>query len=147
VREAEEDASDYHVLAPLVGFTYTSPMPWTYNQSTGILTDPAGHVVGTGYSGHGAGVNNPTLQNQRDVGPIPQGSYTIGPAYHDSHRGPNAMRLTPVNGTRTFGRDGFLIHADNRHQNHTASEGCIILRPALRDRIAHSADRTINVTR
>ena len=87
------------------------------------------------------------MQGQPNMGPTPQGTYTIGRAYADAHRGQNTMRLTPTNGTQTFGRSGFLIHADNRHHNHTASEGCIVLNPQLRDRIAHSTDRTIQVIR
>ncbi len=53
------------------------------------------------------------------------------------------MRLAPVPGTQTFGRDGFLIHGDNRR--HDASQGCIILDRAARDRIGNSADTRLNV--
>jgi hypothetical protein len=121
-------------------------MPWTYNQTTGNLTDPTGRLVGSGYSGVGRGLNNPAMQNQQNTGPVPQGAYTVGHAFHDPHRGPNAMRLAPNPGTQTQGRSGFMIHADNRHHNHTASEGCIILAPQLRDEVARSTDRTLNVT-
>ncbi|WP_162631681.1 hypothetical protein [Burkholderia sp. JP2-270] len=39
-------------------------MPWQYSQGTGQLTQGTGPVVGRGYSGHGAGQNNPQIQNQ-----------------------------------------------------------------------------------
>ncbi len=121
-------------------------MPWTYSQSTGTVTNPEGRNVGSGYSGSGVGLNNPSMQTIENVGPIPQGSYTIGRAFTDPHRGPEAMRLTPNAGTRTPGRDGgFMIHADNRQHNNTASEGCIILAPGIRDQIGSSLDRTLNV--
>ncbi len=53
------------------------------------------------------------------------------------------MRLTPVPGTQTFGRDGFLIHGDNRR--HDASQGCIVLDRTARNRIATSGDTRLNV--
>jgi hypothetical protein len=46
-------------------------MSWTYKQSTGEL-DHNGAAIGAGYSGHGAGLNNPAMQNVHDVGPIPR---------------------------------------------------------------------------
>jgi hypothetical protein len=49
-------------------------MPWTYSESTGALTNPTGVVAGTGYSGCGAGYNNPAAQGTDNVGPIPQGT-------------------------------------------------------------------------
>jgi hypothetical protein len=55
-------------------------MPWSYSQSTAALFLD-GALIGAGYSGNSAGLNNPDLQNDPDVGPIPQGSYTIGPAF------------------------------------------------------------------
>ena len=117
-------------------------MPWTYSQSTGTLTGPAGQVA-TGYSGTGAGRNAPAMQATRNIGPIPQGAYTVGTPHDTSTHGPHVMRLAPVPGTQTFGRDGFLIHGDNRR--HDASQGCIILDRAARDRIGNSADTRLNV--
>ena len=39
---------------------------YTYHQSTGVL-DHNGAPLLTGYAGHGAGVNNPAMQDQRDI--------------------------------------------------------------------------------
>lgn len=119
-------------------------MPWAYSQTSGSMTFN-GAGVATGYSGNGAGLNNPALQNDPDVGPIPQGNYTIGAAHADPEKGPVVMALTPDPANQMFGRDGFLIHGDNPEMNHTASKGCIILARPFRQQIAASADRVLIV--
>lgn len=100
---------------------------YVYSQSSGRLTWD-GALIGTGYSGKGAGLNNPAMQTIRNIGPIPQGLYDItGPFYTDSH-GPYVFRLTPLGDTDTFTRSAFLIHGDEIEHvgEHLASEGCII---------------------
>ncbi|MPW09303.1 hypothetical protein GCT19_27215 [Paraburkholderia sp. CNPSo 3155] len=47
-------------------------MTWTHSQSSGTLSRD-GSLVARGYSGHGAGKNNPVMQAVRSVGPIPEG--------------------------------------------------------------------------
>lgn len=116
---------------------------WTYTQKTGELL-LNGTFQGTGYSGTGIGRNNPDAQQIPFTGCTPQGRYTIGSPYTDGTKGPCVMRLTPTVNTDTFGRDGFLIHGDNAR--HDASEGCIILGPAIRNLIAHSGDHDLTVT-
>lgn len=116
---------------------------WTYAQSTGELLKD-GEFQGTGYSGAGEGRNNPAMQAVPMVGPIPQGVYTIGPAYKDPHLGPVVMHLDPQPGTDDLGRSLFRIHGDNAR--HDASEGCVIIGPAIRAEIAASADRDLTVT-
>lgn len=117
---------------------------WTYEQSSGdLLFD--GRLIATGYSGHGAGVNDPALQGVKDVGPLPQGKYTIGPAVQDPQTGPVSMHLIPDAANEMYGRGSFLIHGDNEACDHTASEGCIILPREVRERIAGSGDRTLQV--
>jgi hypothetical protein len=118
-------------------------MPWTYHQRTGRLVRN-GHVVATGYSGHGHGINNPNLEQMRNVGPIPRGRYMIGAPYNSAGHGPHVMALTP-NGHAAHGRDNFLIHGDNGAGNRSASEGCIILGPDARRRISSSGDNVLNV--
>ena len=117
---------------------------WTYSQSTGELTHDGQHVA-TGYSGAGPGRNNPDMQASQGQGPIPQGSYTIGSARQGRHTGPATMNLDPQPGTQTFGRDLFRVHGDSVAHPGTASEGCVILPRNVRDRLAHSADRTLRV--
>jgi hypothetical protein len=54
------------------------------------------------------------------------------------------MNLDPLPGTDMFGRSLFRIHGDN--SAHNASHGCIILSRKLRDQIAASQDRLLDVT-
>jgi len=101
--------------------------------------------AGTIPSGPGEGKNNPDLEYIHDVGPIPKGVYGIGPPHDTPTHGPHALALTPEPGTNTFGRDGFLIHGDSVQNPGTASHGCIILPRTVRDQIAASGDRQIQV--
>ena len=119
-------------------------MTWVYEQTSGKLSQN-GEVVGVGYSGIADGLDNPAEQNIADIGPIPVGTYDIGPAFTHPQCGPVAMRLTPQVGTNTFGRDGFLIHGDNTDMNHTASHGCVILPRIVRAAIDASDDRVFEV--
>lgn len=116
---------------------------WTYSQPTGELNHD-GVFVGTGYSGTGVGRNNPAMQDVPNVGPIPQGVYSIGTERADPRLGPCIMPLSPASVTAAFGRSGFFIHGNNRADN--ASHGCIILGPAIRQQIASSPDRDLSVT-
>ena len=136
-------------------------LDWVYSQSTGTLSHynmsfqsppttlqstpngPNPNYVGSGYSGHGSGLNNPQMQNVPNTGPIPQGTYGIGSGHYSPTTGPNTMNLTPLSGTNTFGRDLFRIHGDNAAQNHTASEGCIVASPAVRNQVNNSNDHKL----
>lgn len=108
---------------------------WTYTQANGDL-DHDGVYEGRGYSGRGDGVNNPSMQNVYQTGPIPRGVWTIGAARNDPHLGPEVFPLTPAPQTNHFGRGGFFIHGDNSLMNDTGSEGCIVLGRSVRDAIA-----------
>lgn len=120
-------------------------MAWTYSQSTGELKHDGVVVNRHGYSGAGSGKNNPAMQSVANVGPIPQGTYTIGAARANMSRGRWTMPLLPNSGTNTFGRTGLLIHADSIHHPGEASTGCIILPPPVRHNIATSTDRKLEV--
>lgn len=117
---------------------------WTYHQATGELFRD-GELVATGYSGQAEGKNNPALQAVAGVGPIPQGRYRIGARFQHAKKGPVCMRLAPCEGTDACGRGGFLIHGDSRKAPGTASRGCIILPRAIRESIAASKDRDLEV--
>lgn len=119
-------------------------MPWTYHQRSGAFHDPMGTLMFNGYSGHGEGVNNPALETKPNVGPIPKGLWTIGPAFAHQVLGPVSMRLAMQRGS-TFGRTAFLIHGDNGRNDRSASEGCIILPRLIRERVAASQDRALLV--
>jgi hypothetical protein len=121
---------------------------WEYSQSSGNLLDPSGIVIGVGYSGNGADLNNPAGQGDIGHGPCPQGSWTIGPFFDDpGGKGPIVAHLSPCPGNDMDGRaGGFMIHGDNGAMNHTASDGCIVLARDLRQAIASSGDTQLLVT-
>jgi Protein of unknown function (DUF2778) len=114
-----------------------------------VMPDGTKATAGTGYSGQGAGLNNPAAQDKPNVGPIPQGNWHIGDQRDNvtgiGHQLPASMRLDPLKGTDTHGRDGFLIHGDNAAGNHTASNGCIILARPIRNQIGKSGDNLLTV--
>jgi hypothetical protein len=119
----------------------------TYRQTTGLWDDPAGKTLGSGYSGHPPYVNDPTAQAMPDFGPIPQGAYTIGPAFDHPTKGPCVMTLTPHADTNTFERSGFLIHGDSVEfpGAEEASLGCIIMAKTIREAINGSSDHQLQV--
>jgi RHS repeat-associated protein len=127
---------------------------WIYHQSSGVMqhVSDAGNVDATingGYSGHGPGVNNPAMQDVSGIGPLPTGNYSIRPMQNNTTGSGvllrSSMRLTPDPTNDMFDRAGFLIHGDNSRNNHSASEGCIILNLAARNQIAHSDDHCLQV--
>lgn len=127
---------------------------WIYSQGLGTLyrklfpgAEPT--VEGQGYSGVGAGLNNPAAQCLEKLGPLPRGSYTIGPPKN----GPTdySLPLVPSIGNDMCNppRDNFLIHGDRNQEPprapNVASEGCIILSPVVRRKIWESGDRELLV--
>ncbi len=61
------------------------------------------------------------------------------------HAGAYTMRLLPINGTHTFGRDGFMIHGDSIAHPGQASNGCVIERMSIRSQIWGSGDHILRV--
>jgi Protein of unknown function (DUF2778) len=118
---------------------------WTYSQSTGAMVDPRGQAAGRGYSGLGDAKNQPGEERVKDHGPIPRGLWRIGATHTVIGLGALVMALTPEAGTETFGRSGFLIHADSIQHPGCASHGCIVLPNALRAAIGASPDRQLQV--
>ena len=118
---------------------------WTYAQGTGKLQHDGTHVA-TGYSGAGPGKNNPQMESVPNVGPIPQGDWTIvGPPVNTEEHGPYILRLQPDERTETFGRSGFLMHGDSKESPGTASHGCVILPRPVREQVWESGDRDLQV--
>jgi len=138
---------------------YTDPFGFTchctYHQKSGAFEctpDDGGQPFSAnGYSGHGPGLNNPSQQGTKYYpgvpgsygGPIPVGTYGIGPP--TTLIGPVTIPLTPLPGTKMFGRNGFYIHGDNSARNNSASEGCIVLPPGPRKKIAGCGGGTLQV--
>lgn len=125
------------------------PLTCTYNNSTGrlVCTNASGTTVvdQTGYSGTGAGRNNPAMANVPNVGPIPEGGYSVGTGHAGGHTGPQTLNVDADAGTNTHGRDAFRIHGDNAR--HDASEGCIIMPRNVRDTISNAGGAHLTVTR
>lgn len=118
---------------------------WQYSQWLKVLSQN-GLCIGSGYAGHGVGKDKPEYEAVRNVGPIPSGRYKIGIPYTHPRLGPLVMNLTPV-GHNARGRTDFRIHGDNSRRPGEASEGCIVLGPELRRKIAQSRDYDLEVTR
>lgn len=116
-------------------------MPWVYGQSNGRLSYNGRFVV-RGYSGHGAGRNNASMERVRDVGPIPRGRYRIGRPYRSPRTGRHAMDLKPI-GHDAHGRSNFQIHGDKVTGD--ASTGCVVLPFSIRKRISSSRADTLIV--
>lgn len=117
---------------------------WTYEQATGrLLCD--GVEVAVGYSGRGAGKNNPAMEDVHHVGPIPRGVWVFGDAVDTETHGPRVLRLKPGEETDTFGRSGFLIHGDNPAHPGESSYGCIVLERKARWALHCSGVRLLEV--
>jgi hypothetical protein len=110
---------------------------WTYEQGTGKLSHD-GIEAWLGYAGRGDGLNNPAMENVKNIGPLPRGFYTIGMPYAHEHLGPVCMNLEPDGKNQMFGRGDFRIHADNFANNKSASEGCIVMPLAVRIKTAEA---------
>lgn len=117
---------------------------WVYEQSTGRLS-LNGNLAGTGYSGNGAGKNNPQMQSVANVGPIPCGVYAIGAPFNSIKHGPFAMPLSPDPTNAMFKRSGFMLHGDSIEHPGCASEGCIIMPLGVRHAVWDSGDRGLTV--
>ena len=114
-----------------------------YNQS-GELT-LSGGVMFPAYSGHGLGLNNPSMENKVCIGPIPRGMWKVV-AWYDRYKdkGPCVAKLEPV-GFDPHRRSGFLCHGDNSLMNHTASDGCIVASFIARNAWRKSGDMDLKV--
>ncbi|HVM95109.1 MAG TPA: tlde1 domain-containing protein [Candidatus Acidoferrales bacterium] len=120
-------------------------MTWSYNSERGLCFQD-GILRGTGYSGHGEGLNNPAMEAVHGVGPIPRGDYKIV-RWDDMHGklGPLVAILEPVAPFNAYGRTLLRIHGDNELQNQSASDGCVILGHWVRDQMMKSGDADFRV--
>ncbi len=117
---------------------------WIYSQAAGRLSRE--EYGASAYSGHLEGLNNPALQGDADIGPIPQGEWVIGAPRAMPRLGPEAMPLTPKPGTQTFGRSGFWMHGDFAGDGaEMASHGCIVCERTIRNTVALSGDTDLKV--
>ena len=121
---------------------------WLWQQAQHTMMDPAGRVLDrTGYSGKGTAKNDPDKQCVVDQGPIPRGTYTVGPAMNHPRLGPVSIPLTPHPINDMCQRFGFFIHGESVSDPGNASDGCIVLPRASREAIHSSTDKTLEVVR
>lgn len=118
---------------------------WQFAQSSGDLTTADGTVYKGGWAGHSVGRDNPADENIKDIGPIPEGLYTIGDPYENPHTGPYTMDLTPDPSNEMFGRSLFRIHGAAYKHPELSSDGCIIEPRDVREKIHNSGDNQIRV--
>jgi hypothetical protein len=116
---------------------------WTWYQREGELWHNGTRIT-RGYSGAPGYVNNPDAQGLKSRGPVPRGTWTIGPP--EDCCGGYALRLTGVNRDEPH-RDHFLIHGDATWDSQDASKGCIILQRRFRVAIWESGDHALRVVR
>ena len=115
-------------------------MNWKYESSTGRLISPDGELVATGYAGGNCGENpegknNPAMQDVQAIGPLPEGTYTYTEHIDHPKLGPFAIILIPDEGNEMYGRSAFRMHGDSVSHPGCASEGCIIMPRAIRERV------------
>ena len=95
-------------------------MAHSFNQFTGIFTDGKDGSSVQSYSRF----KGEKDQTKKDLGPIPEGKYTVG----NTCKGPETRcNLIPDPSTNTFGRSAFQIHGDDGKNDQSASKGCVIL--------------------
>jgi lipoprotein-anchoring transpeptidase ErfK/SrfK len=95
-------------------------MSYTYNQSTGKFCNDNTGKCTQSYSGY----KGETDQTKKNLGPIPEGKYTIA---NSCDKTGGKCNLTPDSSNKMSGRSGFQIHGDNNKGDQSASHGCIIL--------------------
>ena len=110
----------------------------TYSQSDGTLTNYEVNVIANGWAGHGQAKNNPFMENERSLGPLPKGLYRVGEWQTHPRLGPLAAPLEQIEG-ETFGRSDFWVHGPSRNPDKYGQEsnGCIVISKPQRE-IVHN---------
>ena len=107
----------------------TTSYLYTYSQSGHRFSGPAYDGTNIDTTGccsgqSGSCRNNPACQCQVAVGPLPQGTYSLGNMM--TFKGmPYCYELYPASSNSMCGRSGFLIHGGGCSGN--PSEGCIVI--------------------
>ena len=113
----------------LVNTTVGASYLYTYSQSGHHFSGPAydgSYIDTTGCCSGQSGScrNNPSCQCQVSVGPLPQGTYSLGNMM--TFKGMlYCYELYPASTNSMCGRSGFLIHGGGCSGN--PSEGCIVI--------------------
>ncbi len=111
-------------------------MSYTYSQSTGkFCNDKTGQCTQS-YSGF----KGETDQTKKNLGPAPEGKYTIA---NSCDKTGGRCNLIPDPSNNMFGRSSMQIHGDNGKGDKSASHGCIILNQ--KDRAGLKTGDTVKV--
>ena len=79
------------------------------------------------HSGLGHMRDNPRYVDRKNTGPTPPETYNL--TYRESlFHGVQALRLTPANGARVYGRDGLLAHTYMLRGGRGESNGCVVFK-------------------
>ncbi|MFS8112903.1 DUF2778 domain-containing protein [Rhizobium jaguaris] len=110
-------------------FAALSPRGGTaiYDISAKTVYLPSGERL-EAHSGLGHMRDNPHYVDRKNTGPTPPETYNL--TYRESlFHGVQALRLTPANGARVYGRDGLLAHTYMlRGARGGDSNGCVVFR-------------------
>ena len=114
---------------------------WIWKQKQGELYHGDNRIA-VGYSGAPEALNDPTREQEHNVGPLPRGIYRIGEPIdvQGGDHGPFVLPLTACGSDPTYGRGGFLMHGDAIARPGTASHGCIIIPRDARQLVTDSHD-------
>lgn len=125
------------------------PMTYYYYQNTGRFKGGSGEwAVNTlGYSGQGAGYNNPAYQCVSNTGPLPATVYKLAYCRNTMHdppvQRPCAFYLEPQRPSEMCGRSEFFVHGcqccttgdDSNPPAAGCSAGCVVLSYANRRKL------------
>ncbi|MDL2399838.1 tlde1 domain-containing protein [Rhizobium mayense] len=109
-------------------FAALSPRGGTaiYDISAGTVYLPSGERL-EAHSGLGYMRDNPRYVDRKNTGPTPPETYNL--TYRESlFHGVQALRLTPANGARVYGRDGLLAHTYMLRGGRAESNGCVVFK-------------------
>ncbi|XQS17336.1 tlde1 domain-containing protein [Citrobacter telavivensis] len=120
-------------------------MPWVYKVSVHKFYLDGTFQFDAEYSGRPEFWNDSANECVINKGPLPRGTYTIGPAFNHPRTKAYTLRLTPFIENQMCGRDGFMIHGNSVAHPTQASDGCIILNLSGRKTINDSTDKILVV--
>ncbi|MQB43500.1 tlde1 domain-containing protein [Rhizobium sp. ICMP 5592] len=101
-----------------------------YDISAGTVYLPSGERL-EAHSGLGHMRDNPHYVDRKNTGPTPPETYNL--TYRESlFHGVQALRLTPANGARVYGRDGLLTHSYMLRGGRGESNGCVVFKDYAR---------------
>lgn len=119
-------------------------MTWIYDVKSKSFTLNGIFQFTAMYAGAEGYKDDSAYECEVNKGTLPRGKYHIGrPLAKHPSAGLFVLRLTPYRDNAMCGRTGFLIHGDNGKG--TASNGCIVASLEVRQKIAASGVKELNV--